>query len=1417
VTVRGRFDVTGIVAGARAGSLAVKGFAGEVKRASGEQRQAFDAVGASAAVAGAAVVAGFGAAVKATMTFDKEMSRVGAVSGATGKELGALRQAAIDAGAATVFSATEAAQATSELAKAGISTADILGGALRGSLSLAAAGGLELADAATASAQAMNIFSLAGTDVGRIADVLASGANKSAADVADLAWSLRMGGQVAAQTGLTLEDTVGVLSAFADNALIGSDAGTSLKTMLQHLAAPADKTRGLMEELGVKVYDASGRFIGMEALAANLQKSLGGLTQEQRDMAMATIFGSDAVRGANVLYKIGAQGVKEYTDAVRDQGAAGRVAAQMMDNLAGDLEELSGAVETALIQGGSTATGVLRGLAQAATGAVRAFSALPEPVQGAATVVGTLVGAVTLLGGAMMIAVPKAHAYREALATAGPRTQALGRGLSTVGGILTGPWGLALAGATVALGVWATKHAEAQQRVAELRDTLNAQTGAFTADTRAKVVNRLETDGVLQATQKLRINMGDLVNATLGVPGALEKVNAQMAAARDRAKALDERFDSGSAAANEYALNANKVRGALDGTNAELRESVESWKRQDTATTQAATGAKNAKGPIGDLGAAASGLAEEVDDAADSLDDLKAKLEEIYQPSIAAFKATTSLKSGYRDLIGQLDAARGSMAGNTEASLRLRGAFANQLDTVADLYTATARSTGSVDRASKAVRDQLPVLYALAGRNKDARAQVRALAEATGNATGATRTSERAFLKTAEAMGISTARARKLWQELGKIKDRRAKVAVDAKGTWVATGGKTLFGGGRPLATGGPIPADAALGPGGPTSDDVPIWASVGEHMWTAAEVRAAGGHEAMLRMRSAAMRGEIRGYATGGPISFSGDPRPDAAVVGDVTRPITAGASQLVNKIADTYAAAWKKFTQSGGGVVAAARSQLGVPYSWGGGGQGGPSYGIGRGANIFGFDCSGLTEYAWWRGRGIGIGGVTYSQHPNTVPIGSPRPGALGFSSDLGHVVLASTTPGYVIEAPYTGARVREVRKSMPDWRWPKAAGMAGGGEVVDEQRLAERTTSPYATPEESRRARLLGLSGDPGGLGLPRYGTGGWVVGASGVDRVPIMATDGEYVVNAQAARANAALVEAINRGGYAGSMTGFGSISVGFRASGGQMSRQTGGELSDAGRDLKEAAKALRDVVSLRDGLDRLTGSILGQGKALMGYEAAWDAARASAKENGKTLNITTAKGRENRSALMGLAEAAHDVVIAMREVGKSPTAVVAKMKEQRNEFIKMARAMGLTAAQAKALADKWGLVPSKVKSILAKEASDTKYNEAAEKYNAQIEAKATGGTVAGGWTLVGEEGPELTWLPGGSHVVPAGRTAAMLAAGRRALPATGGGRSNGGPMHLTLKLGDRTLAELVVDPLRGYVRSRGGDVQAVLGR
>lgn len=483
-------------------------------------------VGQGALLAGGGLLAGFGTAVYASANFDQALSGVAAVSSATAEEMGLLRQAALDAGQATVFSASEAATAEAELAKAGVSTSDILGGALTGSLNLAAAGQLDLATAATISGQALNIFNLEGSQTGHVADLLAAGANKSAADVQQLGDALAQGGLVAKGANLSIEETVGTLALFADNALVGSDAGTSLKAMLLALQGPSDKSADLMAELGLNVYDASGQFIGMEGLAGQLQDRLGGLTQAEQDYALAQIFGNDAVRAARALMDEGADGVRDYTDAVNDQGAAQRMASVQLDNLAGDLEQLKGSLETALIETGSHANGALRGLTQSATGLVNEFAQAPGWLQGTALGLAGVGGSSLVAVGMVGSLIPKVKEVKAAFTALPAGAQAGMLGLTA-----------ATAAGAVVLAHWAKEKEEARQRTQAFVDLIRQDESLMRSDTQATLANDLAKKNLGDDLGKLN---GHLTSGRPAIEVWTDALNGSAASAQElRAAMLD--------------------------------------------------------------------------------------------------------------------------------------------------------------------------------------------------------------------------------------------------------------------------------------------------------------------------------------------------------------------------------------------------------------------------------------------------------------------------------------------------------------------------------------------------------------------------------------------------------------------------------------------------------------------------------------------------------------------------------------------------------------------------------------------------------------------------------------------------------------------------------------------------------------
>lgn len=298
---------------------------------------------------------GLGSAVKTYADYEQVMSNVKAVSNATASEMQQLDSLAMKLGASTSFSAKESAQGIEELMKSGLTTQQVLQGGLTGALDLAAAGDLELKDAAEIASTALNAFKNDALSVSDAADILAGAANASATDVGELKYGLSMVSAVASGVGLSFKDTSTALAVFAQNGLKGSDAGTSLKTMLLNLQPSTDKQIAMFKKLGIvtkdganKFYNASGKIKSMSEISDVLRTSLHGLNDAQRQVALETMFGTDAIRAANILYKEGAQGVNGMAAAM-DKVTAKDTAAEKLNNLKGSVEELKGAVETTAI------------------------------------------------------------------------------------------------------------------------------------------------------------------------------------------------------------------------------------------------------------------------------------------------------------------------------------------------------------------------------------------------------------------------------------------------------------------------------------------------------------------------------------------------------------------------------------------------------------------------------------------------------------------------------------------------------------------------------------------------------------------------------------------------------------------------------------------------------------------------------------------------------------------------------------------------------------------------------------------------------------------------------------------------------------------------------------------------------------
>ena len=345
----------------------VLGTFGEKAKGAGEK---ISDAGQKMLPATAAIGAVGGAAVKTASDFETSMSQTAGALNVPMSKMGGLRDLAMDMGAKTQFSATEAGNAMTELAKGGLTEADIKGGALKATMDLAASSSLELGDAANTVVQAMGGFGLSAKDSAQAVNALAGAAAASSTDVGPLADALSQCAAQAHTAGWSIQDTTAVLGAFADAGIAGSDAGTSLKTMLQRLGAPTDAAAKEMKSLGINVWDSSGHMKDAGGIADELKTHLGGLSDQQKQQALTTIFGSDATRAATVLMGEGSTGLAKYTKATNDQTAASRLANSQMGPTEKALEEMKGSLETAAISIGTMLlpmiqklTGFIKGLA----------------------------------------------------------------------------------------------------------------------------------------------------------------------------------------------------------------------------------------------------------------------------------------------------------------------------------------------------------------------------------------------------------------------------------------------------------------------------------------------------------------------------------------------------------------------------------------------------------------------------------------------------------------------------------------------------------------------------------------------------------------------------------------------------------------------------------------------------------------------------------------------------------------------------------------------------------------------------------------------------------------------------------------------------------------------------------------------
>ena len=328
----------------------------------------------------APVVALGASVVKTQMTFEHSMSKVKALSGATGSDLKLLEDTAKQMGASTVYSASEAADALGYMALAGWDAQQSAAG-LPGVLNLAAASGMDLAQASDLVTDYLTAFGLEADQAGRMADVLSYAQANSNTTTEMLGEAFKNCAVNAHNAGMSLEETTAILSKFADAGLKGSEGGTALNAIIRDMTQKMKNGAIQIGNTSVKVQDANGNFRSMTDIIRDVDKATEGMGDAQKTAALMTTFTADSIKGMGILCNTGADSIDNFTKELeKSNGTAKKMSDMMNSDLTGALKQLSSAWEAVQLDIGNT-TGPLSLIVGMLTKLLQSFLNLPGPIK----------------------------------------------------------------------------------------------------------------------------------------------------------------------------------------------------------------------------------------------------------------------------------------------------------------------------------------------------------------------------------------------------------------------------------------------------------------------------------------------------------------------------------------------------------------------------------------------------------------------------------------------------------------------------------------------------------------------------------------------------------------------------------------------------------------------------------------------------------------------------------------------------------------------------------------------------------------------------------------------------------------------------------------------------------------------------